>query len=265
MTIRPTLCFVPALLRSADDLDALLRCLVSLQATAPGAAILVVDDASPQPELVSALEVACEELGVGLVSNDETSGLAVTVNAGLGAAHAMEHDAVLVSPQIEFAVPGWLDLMRARTDTHGRPAAVVGARLVKPNGLLRHAGIFLSVLTRDWVHRFQHGPHNLPEALTACRCPVTSLLQLIRWETLDQVGFYDEGYTERLGDVDYCLRVFRADHECIYEPSVVAIDHSPDVREKPSAELQRRLAENKNRMWRLWESEDLSRWVPEVL
>lgn len=265
MTIRPTLCVVPVLLRGTDDLDALLRCLVSLQATAPDAAVLVVDDASPERELVAALEVACEELGAGFVSNDDSSGLAATLNAGLGAAHAMEHDAVVVSPLVEFAAAGWLDRMRERTDTEGRPAAVVGARLVKPNGLLRHAGIFLSVLTRDWVHRFQHGPHNLPEALTACRCPVTSSLQLIRWETLDQVGFYDEGYTERLGDVDYCLRVFRAGLECIYEPSVVAIDHTPDVREKPSAELERQLAQNKNRMWRLWESEDLSRWVPEVL
>ena len=265
MTIRPTLCVVPAHLRGAADLDSLLRCLVSLQATAPDAAVLVVDDASPARELAAALEVACEELGVGLVANDEASGLAATLNAGLGAAYAMEHDAVLVSPQLEFAAPGWLDLMRERTDTEGRPAAVVGARLVKPNGLLRHAGIFLSVLTRDWVHRYLHGPHNLPEALTATRCPVTSSLQLIRWETLDQVGFYDDGYTERLGDVDYCLRVFRAGSECIYEPSVVAFDHTPDVLEKPSAEQERRLALNKNRMWHLWESEDLSRWVPEVL
>ena len=263
MTIRPTLCVVPALLREATDVDALLRCLVSLQATAPDAAILVVDDASPEPELVAALEVACEELGVGLVANDEPSGLATTLNAGLGAAHAMEHDAVLVSPQLEFAAAGWLDRMRERTDTDGRPAAVVGARLVKPNGLLRHAGMFLSLLTRDWVDRFQHGPHNLPEALTATRCPVTSSLQFVRWETLEQVGIYDDGYSERLGDVDYCLRVFGAGLECIYEPSVVAIDHTPLV--KPAPDVSLRLSACKNLMWARWANADLSRWVPEVL
>jgi GT2 family glycosyltransferase len=266
VTIRPTLCVVPALLSSAADVDALLRCLVSLQATAPDAAILVVDDASPEPELVAGLELACEQLGVGFVANDETSGLAATINAGLGAAHAMEHDAVLVSPYVEFPAAGWLERMRERTDTEDRPAAVVGARLVKPNGLLRHAGIFLSLLTRDWVNRFQHGPHNLPEALTACRCPVTSALQLIRWETLDQIGFYDEGYIESLGDVDYCLRVFRAGSEVIYEPSAVAFDHKVDIPPAMrSAELKQRLAVCKSRMWRLWASEDLARWVPEVL
>ena len=265
MTIRPTLCVVPAYICDEDDVNSLLRCLISLQATAPDAAILVVDDASPERPLVAALEVACEELGVGFVSNDETSGLAATINVGLGAAHAMDHDAVLAGPRLEFTVPGWLDRMRDRTDTEDRPAAVVGARTVKPTGILRHAGIFLSLLTRDWVERFQNGPHNLPEALIACRCPVTSALQFIRWETLDQVGFYDEAYTERLGDVDYCLRVFREGAECIYEPSVVAIDHTPDLRVKPEPDVERRLTVCLNRMWHTWADEDLSRWVPEVL
>jgi GT2 family glycosyltransferase len=95
---------------------------------------------------------------------------------------------------------------------------------------------------------------------------VTSALQFIRWETLDQVGFYDDGYVESLGDVDYCLRVFRADQEVIYEPSIVAIDHKIDIAPamRPD-DLKRRLAVCKERMWRLWSSEDLARWVPEVL
>jgi GT2 family glycosyltransferase len=263
VTIRPTLCVVPAQLRDATDLDALLRCVVSLQATAPEAAILVVDDASPEPELAAALDIACEELGAGFVASDEPSGLAATLNAGLGAAHAMEHDAVVLSPQLEFAAPGWLERMRERTDTDGRPAAVVGARLVRPNGLLRHAGMFLSLLTRDWVDRYQHGPHNLPEALTATRCPVSWALQFVRWETLDQVGFYEDAYSERLGDVDYCLRVFNAGLECIYEPSVVAIDHTPLT--KPTPDVAQRLSACKNLMWARWANDDLSRWVPEVL
>ena len=39
---------------------------------------------------------------------------------------------------------------------------------------------------------------------------MTAALQLIRWETLDQVGLYDEGYRLCFEDVDYCLRVFEA-------------------------------------------------------
>lgn len=264
-TIRPTLCVVPAFLRNAEELDVLLRCLVSLQATAPDAGILVVDDCSPARELAVSLEVACEELGIAFVANDENSGFSRTVNVGLEVAHSMGHDAVLVNADIEFPEAGWLDRMRNRTDRQGRPAAVVGARLLYPNGLLQHAGVFFSLLTRDWLHRFRLGPGNLPEALTPTRCIVTGALQFIRWETLEQVGLYDEGYRLCYEDVDYCLRVFKAGLECIYEPSVMAVHHESYFRKTPSPTIQRWTLESSARMRRLWGAEDMSRWVPETL
>src|SRR6185312_5141380 len=153
VTIRPTLCIIPAFVRTEQELDVLLRCLVSLRATAPDAAVLVVDDCSPAQELVAGLRIACDELGIAFAENDANVGFSATVNAGLQLALAMEHDAVLVNADIEFIEAGWLERMRARTDSLGRPAAVVGARLLYPNGLIQHAGIFLSPLHRDWLHR----------------------------------------------------------------------------------------------------------------
>jgi len=264
-TVRPTLCIVPAYVRSAEELDVLLRCLVSLQATAPAADVLVVDDASPAAELVAGLELACEELGVAYVANDENSGFSKTVNVGLELALAMGQDAVLVNADIEFPQAGWLERMRERTDTGGRPAAVVGSRLLYPNGLIQHAGVSFSLLNRDWVHRFRYGPANLPEALVPTRCIVTAALQLIRWETLDQVGLYDEGYRLCFEDVDYCLRVFKAGLECIYEPSVLAVHHESFFRRRTTPKTEQWTAESTARMKRLWGAEDLSRWVPETL
>jgi GT2 family glycosyltransferase len=265
-TIRPTLCVIPSFLRSEEELDVLLRCLVSLRATAPAAEVLVVDDASPAQELIPGLELACDELGIALVANDENSGFSATVNAGLALALATGRDAVLVNADIEFHEAGWLERMLARTDTQGRPAAVVGARLLYPNGLIQHAGIFLSLLKRDWFHRFHYGPGNLPEALTPTRCPVTGALQLIRYETLEQVGLYDEGYRLCYEDVDYCLRVFEAGLECIYEPTVAAKHHESFFRGRnPTPRIQQWTRDSTERMLRLWGTKDLSRWVPEAL
>ncbi len=264
-TIRPTLCIVPAYLRTAEQLDVLLKCLVSLQATAPDAQVLVVDDGSPVAELAAQAELACEQLGIGFVANDENSGFSKTVNVGLELAHAMGHDAVLVNADIEFPAAGWLDRMRERTDTEGRPAAVVGARLLYPNGLIQHAGVIFSLLNRDWLHRYRFGPGNLPEALKTTRCIVTAALQFIRWETLDQIGIYDEGYRLCFEDVDYCLRVFKAGLECIYEPSVVAMHHESFFRRNATPEIDRWTKESTARMRALWGAEDLSRWVPETL
>jgi GT2 family glycosyltransferase len=264
-TVRPALCVIPAFVRTEEELDVLLRCLVSLRATAPDAEVLVVDDASPARELVAGLEIACGELRAAFVGKDENSGFSATVNPGLELALAAERDAVLVNADIEFVQAGWLERMRARTDTLGRPAAVVGARLLYPNGLIQHAGIFLSLLKRDWLHRFQYGPADLPEALVPTRCPVTAALQLIRHETLQQVGLYDEQYKMCFEDLDYCLRVFEAGLECIYEPTVVATHREKFFRGKPDPTVHRWMQESTARMLLLWGRHDLSRWVPEVL
>ena len=265
MSIRPSLAVVPAFVRSPEELDVLLRCLVSLATTAPDAKVIVVDDHSPEPGLVAQLEIACDELGFELSRKDENSGFSRTVNVGQRRALEIGADAVLVNADIEFIDAGWLDRMRERTDTEGRPAAVVGARLLYPNGTIQHAGVFLSLLNRDWMHRFQYGPNDLPEALVACRCPVTAALQLIRHETLEQIGLYDEAYRMCFEDVDYCLRVFEAGLECIYEPSVRAFHHEKYFRSKPSDRVKQWTIESTQRMRATWGATDLSRWVPEVL
>ncbi|HUR84826.1 MAG TPA: glycosyltransferase family 2 protein [Solirubrobacteraceae bacterium] len=216
------LAVVPIYLRTAEDLDVLLRCLVSLVQTAPQADVLVVDDCSPVRELVDLLATTAGEVGFELVRRPVNGGFATTVNVGLRRALQEGRDAVLVNADIEFHAPAWLDAMLARSGTDGTPAAVVGARLLYPNGLLQHAGIYFSLLHRGFAHRFNLGPGDLPEALVPCRCPVTGALQLIRHDCLGAVGLYDEAFHMGWEDVDYCLRVFAAGHDVVYEPAACA-------------------------------------------
>jgi GT2 family glycosyltransferase len=216
------LAVVPVFLRTAEDLDVLLRCLVSLEQTAPACDVIVVDDCSPVGELVDLLAIACAELQIELVRKPVNGGFAKTVNIGLRRALADGRDAVLVNADVEFHADGWLEAMLARTGSDGAPAAVVGARLLYPNGLLQHAGIYFSALHRFFAHRFTLGPANLPEALVPAVCPVTGALQLIRHECLTSVGLYDESFFMAWEDVDYCLRVFQSGRECVYEPAACA-------------------------------------------
>lgn len=213
---------VPVYLRTAEDLDVLLRCLVSLRATAPQADVLVVDDASPATELVDMIAAAAGELEIALVRRPVNGGFARTVNVGLRRALDEGRDAVLVNADIEFHRSRWLEPMLERADTTGAPAAVVGARLLYPNGLLQHAGLLYSTLHRFWGPRFAYGAGDLAEALVPSRCPVTAALQVIRHECLEAVGLYDERFRMGWEDVDYCLRVFASGRECIYEPAACA-------------------------------------------
>jgi GT2 family glycosyltransferase len=260
----PPLAVVPAYVRDQDDFDKLLRCVVSLRATAPGAILLVVDDASPNEELAGMAEMAAQEVDGVYVRNEENLGFAATVNVGLRVALAEGADAVLVNADIEFASPGWLEALLARTDTQGRPASVVGARLLFPDGTIQHGGIYFSLLNRDFFHRFRYGPGDLPEALAPTRCPVTAALALIRHECLEAVGLYDEGFGMAYEDVDYCLRVFESGRECIYEPAAVASHHEKAFRDRPTERALEMARRSQRHLWSKHAATDLSPWVPPV-
>jgi len=262
---RPTLAIVPVYVRDEPEVEVLLKCLVSLQATAPDARVLIVDDHSPSEPMVALVEAAADELGVAFVRKDENTGFAGAVNVGLEVARATELDAVLVNADIEFPQAGWLDVMRARTDTQGRPAAVVGARLLYPTGLLQHAGVYFSQLHRYFGHRFNHGPGDLPEALAPCRCPVTAALQLIRYETLVEVGIYDESFGLAHEDMDYCLRVFGAGLDCIYEPAAVAVHHESMFRSRRSKRIEELHRRSFDRLIEKYGSMDMTAWTPVAL
>jgi GT2 family glycosyltransferase len=236
------LAVVPVHVRTAEELDVLLRCLVSLRQSAPQADVLVVDDGSPATDLVDTLDLVAGEVGFELHHRPAHGGFAQAINVGLRRALEEGRDAVLVNADVEFDQGRWLEPMLARTDSAGRPAAVVGARLLYPNGLLQHAGIQYSALTRFWSYRFAYGARDLPEALVPCACPVTGSLQLIRHECLLGVGVYDDSLRMAWEDVDYCLRVFASGRECIYEPAACATHgesqyraDTADSRETPDA------------------------------
>lgn len=264
---RPTtgavLAVVPVYLRTAEDLDVLLRCLVSLCATAPFADVLVVDDASPAQDQVTLLGFACDELGIELERRGVNGGFSRTVNVGLRRALAAGDDAVLVNADVEFPQDGWLEAMTARTDTEGRPAAVVGARLLYPNGLLQHAGIYFSLAHRCFAHRYTLGPADLPEALAPCVCPVTGALQLIRHDCLATVGLYDEDFRMGWEDVDYCLRTFAAGEECVYEPAACAIHAESLFRSRAAAGQEDWARTSAQALFAKHAAADLSAFVPE--
>jgi GT2 family glycosyltransferase len=256
------LAIVPTYLRTAEDLDVLLRCLVSLRVTAPQADVLVVDDCSPAAELVDMIGAAAAELGIELKRRPVNGGFSRAVNVGLRRALDEGRDAMLVNADIEFRRPQWLEPMLARTDTTGAPAAVVGARLLYPNGLLQHAGVYFSKLHRDWGHRFMYGPGDLREALVPCRCPVTGALQLIRHECLADVGIYDEDFRMGWEDVDYCLRVFASGRECIYEPMACATHAESLFRSRKGEGQDNWEGQSNVALQRKYATTDLSAFMP---
>lgn len=258
------LAVIPTFLREPSDLDVTVLTLETLRRTEPDLEVLVVDDCSPVQGLVDELATHCARVGFRIHRKPENTGFSKTVNVGLKTALEAGQDAVLVNADMEFVEP-WLGLMHSQLDTQGRPASVVGARLLYPNGLVQHAGIFFSFLTRSFDHIYRYAPGELPEAKQSRMCPVTGALQFIRHECLNSIGLYDESFSMAYEDVDYCLRVFETGRECIYQPAATAVHHESLFRGR----ADQKLSDWQNASWqRLMEKHvktNMARWVLEMV
>jgi GT2 family glycosyltransferase len=239
------LAVVPTYVRSPSDLEVLEVALAPMRDSAPDLEVLVIDDGSPAPELVDDMRADSERLQFRFHRKEQNSGFSSTVNVGLAEALDRGMDALLVNADIEFRHPGWLERMVAQEAADGGPAQVVGARLLYPNGLIQHGGIFFSLLSRCFGHIHQYAPHDLPEAQYARTCPVTGALQLIRHECLTNIGLYDEDFKLGWEDVDYCLRVFMAGGTCVMQPAACAAHHESLFR----GQANEKILEWQSRSW----------------
>lgn len=225
---------IPNYASHIGDVAMLERCLSSLRHTAKNTCdVLVVDDASPDVDITTACRGTAESFGAEFYTKEENSGFSATVNVGLRRALQEGRDAVLCNSDIEFipGASGWLDLMvRQRAEDGEAPAAIVGALLLYPNNTIQHAGIYFSMLYREFDHIYRYGPANLPEARVARVLPVTGALQFIRRSTLEVVGVYDETFKLGWEDVDYNVRVWQAGLDIIYQPGVRAYHYEYGTR-----------------------------------
>lgn len=238
MSAKP-LVVIPTYLTEEGDAETTRVAIESVRTTQGDSVdVLCVDDGSPEPGLVADLEQHIPQLQFEVHRKAENSGFSRTVNVGLKRARDEGRDAVLLNADMEITKHGWLSHMIATTDGTGSKAAVVGALLLYPTGLIQHAGIYFSLLSRNFDHRYKYGPGNLPEALKKEVCPVTAAFQFIRHEALTEVGLYDENFRLGWEDVDYCIRVFLAGKQCVYNPNVRGFHHEMMFRGRPSEKVR---------------------------
>lgn len=260
-----TLVTIPIYLREPVDLDVTLRTIETVRETEPAIDILIVDDCSPVQGLVDELGTHLVRLHCDLHRSQENRGFSASVNVGLRRALENGQDGCLINADIECLTPGWDTIMREQLDTQGRPASVVGALLLYPNGLIQHAGVFVSFLTRSFDHRYRFGPGLLPEAQVACCCPCTGAFQWIRHECLFSLGVYPEQYKMGFEDVSFCLRVFESGRECIYQPTVKAVHHESLFRGRADAKLNEWQSDSMQALLAEHAKTNMARFIMEIV
>lgn len=193
------------------------QCLQALAETTRGIEyeVIIVDNASTDetPALLAGLRG-----DVQVIRNQENLGFAQACNQGAKAARGrylvfLNNDTV---PQ-----SGWLEPLVREAEEHA-DVAVVGSKLLYPNGTVQHAGVAVSRIGLIPYHLYRGFPADAP-AVNRRRefQAVTAACMLIRREVFEEVGGFDEGYRNGFEDVDLCLKVRERGGKIVYQPKSV--------------------------------------------
>ncbi|WP_338664622.1 glycosyltransferase [Pararoseomonas sp. SCSIO 73927] len=188
----------------------LARCIDSVVRHTTGAArLILIDDASPQPEVAEVLERWSGTPGIEIHRNASNLGFTRTANRGI--ALAGRDDVVLLNSDTAVG-PGWLEGLRA--------AARSGPRTGTATAVSNNAGAFsVPEFNLDNPMPAWFGVDDMARLVRGAALPLLPVVPTghgfclyIRRECLDAVGAFDEtafprGYGE---ENDFCMRAARA-------------------------------------------------------
>jgi GT2 family glycosyltransferase len=204
---RPAAGSVSIIIPFKDRLELLRGCLRSLRGgTYRDFEIILVDNGSQERRTLRYLERLHDRRRARVLSRPGPFNFSWLCNQGAAAARG---DYLLfLNNDVEVLTPDWLEcLLRLaqRTDV-----GAVGATLFYPDGTVQSAGLFPGMDGR-WVHAHARLPHEqMPEhELDRIRVvpAVAAACLLMRRDTFDAVGGFDENLAVTYNDVDLCCRL----------------------------------------------------------
>ncbi len=184
--------------------------------------IIVVDNHSTDGtnELLSCLQ------DIKVITNKKNLGFAKACNQG---AQAAANEFILFLNNDIEVQPGWLSSL-ILTLLEDSEVAVVGSKLLHPDGKIQHAGV-ITVDNREYDyplpwHVYVRYDGTLPQAnIPREYAAVTGACLLTRKSIFEKLGCFDESYRNGYEDVDYCYKVGTAGYKIIYRPESVAIHY----------------------------------------
>jgi GT2 family glycosyltransferase len=181
--------------------------------------VIVVDDASTDETVEGLTRLE----GVRCHRNPLNAGFARSCNQGARLARGKY---LLFLNNDTEVHPGWLapmvDILDKRPDV-----AVVGNKLLFPDGTIQHGGVVFSYAGPTPVMPFHldyRQPAHVRDQILDLSA-VTAACMLMRPEVFNQLRGFDEGYRNGYEDVDLCLRVKEAGHHILYTPHSVVTHH----------------------------------------
>lgn len=181
--------------------------------------VIILDNASSDEtpkELARIDSVRCQR-------NEKNLGFAKASNQG---AHMARGKYFMFLNNDTEPRAGWLSALvrMIEADPH---IAMVGSKLLYPDGTIQHGGVAFSYagpLPISPFHLHLRQPASASNERLWLRA-VTAACMLLRPDVYHAVGGFDEGYVNGYEDVDLCLKVWKTGAKIVYTPDSVVVHH----------------------------------------
>ncbi len=238
--------FVSIIIPNKDEAETLRKCIESIRRSTYSAyEIIIVENNSSTPEIKAYYE---ELTGGSYDGEGELAGVLPEGNAvrvvtwkgpfnysainNFGSRYARGEYFVLLNNDIELINKGWLEELLGCCQR--KEVAVVGARLLYPDGTVQHAGIVVGIggiAGNMFVNLPSSFEGYMHKAVIRLDCSaVTAACLMIKAEAFRQVGGLTEELTVAFNDVDLCLKVREKGWLVVYDPYVLAYHYESKSR-----------------------------------
>jgi O-antigen biosynthesis protein len=206
---------ISIIISNAHGDQALERCVQSLatQTEYQNYEVLIVGSDNVSSPMSSLSGVPHRLLKVSSVSSDSAA-------KNLGAKESDAAWLLFLDDRIEIVEPDWLTILAEHVQR--AEVGAVGARLLNPAGTIEHAGIVVGVngTAQPAFRGFpaEYRGTNRQLQITRNCTAVSSACMLTRREVFQEAGGFDATLSSDLADVDFCLKIRRADYLIVYTP-----------------------------------------------
>ena len=200
---------VTIIIPTKDRADLLSTCVTSIvsRSTYRQFDVLIVDNGSSEPESHAYFERAQQDPCISVLRIDGPFNFSRINNQA--AARARGSLLCFLNNDTEVISPDWLEEMVSLAVRDG--VGAVGAMLYYPSNTMQHAGVVLGLGgIASHPHRGERRgmPGNYGRAaLTQTMSAVTAACMVLRKDTFEAVGGFDETLAVAYNDVDLCLRL----------------------------------------------------------
>jgi glycosyltransferase involved in cell wall biosynthesis len=224
--------FVSLIVPTRNGLRLIRQCVDSIltKTTYNNYEIVIVDNGSDDPDTLRYFQSIQANLRIRIIRDCRHFNYSELINS---AVKAVAGEFIgLINNDIEVISPDWLSEMVShalRSDV-----GAVGGKLWYPNETLQHAGVVLGIRgvaghAHKYLKRRQSGYFARANVIQSF-CAVTAACLVIRKETFQKIGGFNEALQIAFNDVDFCLRVREAGYRNIYTPYAELYHHESATR-----------------------------------